>query len=72
MIMDKIQEMVDNNYTGRRDELFKLLEEAIVESGIKIEPVDIDKLNWWDEYRVNLIAAPRVGKVKINIKKEHS
>lgn len=74
--MDMIKEIVDNIYTRRCNELFNLLEnaitEAIVERGIKIEPVDIDKLNWWDKYRVNLIAAPKVDRVKIDIKKEHS
>ena len=74
--MDVIKEMVDNNYIGRRNELFDILDkaiiDAIVEKGIRFEPVDINELNWWDKYRVNLIAEPKVGTVRIDIKKEHS
>ena len=65
-----------NIYTRRRSELFNVLDEAItdaiVEKGIKFEPVDVNELNWWDKYRVNLIAEPKVGTVRIDIKKEHN
>lgn len=74
--MDKIKEIIENTYTRRRDELFNMLDEAIidaiVERKIKFEPVDVNKLDWWDKYRVNLITAPKVGTVKIDIKKKHS
>ena len=74
--MDVIKEMVDNNYIGRRNELFDILDkaiiDAIVEKGIRFEPVDVNELNWWDKYRVNLIAEPKVGTVRIDIMKEHS
>ena len=65
-----------NNYTRRRSEFFDILDkaitDAIVEKGIKFEPVDVNELNWWDKYRANLIAEPKVGAVRIDIKKEHS
>ena len=74
--MDVIKEMIDNNYIGRRNELFDILDkaiiDAIVEKDIRFEPVDVNELNWWDKYRVNLIAEPKVGTVRIDIKKEHS
>ena len=72
--MDVMKKMVKNNYFNRRDELFDILEHAIIEAivkrGIRFEPVN--ELNWWDKYRVNLIAEPKVGMVRIDIKKEHS
>ena len=64
-MMDVIKELVDNNYTRRRDELFDILDEAIidaiVERGIVLEPVNVD----WDKYRVNLVVTPKVSRVKI-------
>ena len=46
-MMDVIKELVDNNYTRRRSELFDILDEAItdaiVEKGIKFEPVDMSE-----------------------------
>ena len=74
--MDVIKEMIDNNYIGRRNELFDILDkaiiDAIVEKDIRFEPVDVNELNWWDKYRVNLIAEPKIGTIRIDIKKEHS
>lgn len=74
MIMDEIKEMVENTYTRRRDELFDILNKAIIDAIVerKIKFESVDELNWWDKYRVSLIAEPKVGIVKINIKKEHS
>ena len=61
-MMDKIQD-----YIRRRNELFDILDKAIIDAivrrEIKFEPVD--ELNWWDKYKVSLIAEPKVGIVKI-------
>ena len=68
-MMDKVQD-----YTRRRNELFDILDkaiiDAIVEREIKFEPVDMSKQ--FDKYKGSLIAAPKVGTVKIDVKKEHS
>ena len=76
--MNVIKEITENTYTyaRRRNELFDILDkaiiDAIVEKGMRFEPVDVNELNWWDKYRVNLIAEPKVGAVRIDMKKEHS
>lgn len=65
--MDVIKEMVDNNYSNRRDELFNMLDkaiiDAIVEKKIVLEPVDVDSDR--DKYRVNLVVTLKVSSVKI-------
>lgn len=76
--MNVIKEITENTYTyaRRRNEFFDILDkaitDAIVEKGIRFEPVDVNELNWWDKYRVNLIAESKVGTVRIDIKKEYS
>ena len=65
--MYMIKEMVENNYTSRRGELFNILDKAItetiVERGIRFEPIDMSKQ--FNKYKGSLIADK-------NIKKEHS
>ena len=63
--MDVIKEMVENNYSNRRNEFFDILDkaitDAIVNRRIVLEPVDVN----WDKYRVNLVVTPKVSRVKI-------
>ena len=55
--MDVIKEMVKNNYARRRSEFFDILDEAItdaiVEKGIRFEPVDVNEQ--FDKYKGSLI-----------------